>query len=488
VDRERAELHLRRLAEDTLRRAAEGQGKPPYGLTSLSMAAREPDGTRVAQVTQALVAVGAVSAGTAEAITADLELALAVRRPGSQSRFEVLSSAAIRRRLAGLMRPAIGPAGRIPPGPAPARTVAAVAAPDHRIAPVGMMIPVSVDGCRGELYLLAYLQTASHARFAMIGWLRDQEQPGQRPTERAIRQLTVTDGKGTQYRIGYTGTSGGTECAGDLRLEPGPAADVDWLDVSAGDCIRRVPLTPPAPAARLTPVTRTAGEQHLHSVAARILAVALFPNDRTATSSHRFKPTLPAYLAAGLGDIIAGLQAAAVLSPLSPVPGQLATLCDSLGLTGHGITAPPARELPGTWLSMLSQYLRRKPQPVPTAAAGAGAAVTFPPVDGITLSVVGLHNGEDGTVLHIDADVPAELLVQAGLGLNDAHDILPPLWLRDDGGRWHTMRRAISLTSRPGGLAALLQVVPPLPRTATVEIVVSGTTAEASVVLPLRWR
>src|SRR4029077_8263932 len=121
--------------------------------------------------------------------------------------------------------------------------------------------------------------------------------------------------------------------------------------------------------------------------------------------------------------------------------------------------------------SMLSQYLRRKPQPVPTAAAGAGAAVTFPPVDGITLAVLGLHHGDDGTVLHTDADVPAELLVQAAHGLNDAHDILPPLWLRDDGGRWHTLRRAISLTNRPGGLAALLQIVPPLPRTATVEIV-----------------
>jgi hypothetical protein len=64
-------------------------------------------------------------------------------------------------------------------------------------------------------------------------------------------------------------------------------------------------------------------------------------------------PGPPATAADGLGDVIAALRAAGALSPLSPVPGQLAALCARLHLTGHGITAPPARNLPGPWLSML---------------------------------------------------------------------------------------------------------------------------------------
>jgi hypothetical protein len=46
-------------------------------------------------------------------------------------------------------------------------------------------------------------------------------------------------------------------------------------------------------------------------------------------------------------------------APLSPVPGQLATLCARLNLNGHGITTLPARDLPEPWLSVLTQYQHR---------------------------------------------------------------------------------------------------------------------------------
>ena len=66
-----------------------------------------------------------------------------------------------------------------------------------------------------------------------------------------------------------------------------------------------------------------------------------------------------ACVADGLGDAIAALQACSAMSALSPVPGQLAALCASLDVTGHGITA---RQLPEPWLSMLAHYHRRQPE------------------------------------------------------------------------------------------------------------------------------
>ena len=76
MDRERAEAYLRQLAEAELRRAR----------TLPAARIRRPQNTaRLALVAQALVAVGAVDAGTADQIRAGLELAVAVRQPGQEN-------------------------------------------------------------------------------------------------------------------------------------------------------------------------------------------------------------------------------------------------------------------------------------------------------------------------------------------------------------------------------------------------------------------
>ena len=98
MDRERAESHLRQLAEAELRRA---RTWPAAGVP------RRRDDARLALVAQALVAVGAVDAGTAGQIRADFEAAMAVRqlgllnqaRPGQRGR-----SPEAQGRLARLMR------------------------------------------------------------------------------------------------------------------------------------------------------------------------------------------------------------------------------------------------------------------------------------------------------------------------------------------------------------------------------------------------
>ena len=73
MDRGRAEAHLRQLAEAELRRAR---------TLPAALFRQRRDTARLALVAQALLAVGAVDAGTADQIRAGLELAVAVRQPG----------------------------------------------------------------------------------------------------------------------------------------------------------------------------------------------------------------------------------------------------------------------------------------------------------------------------------------------------------------------------------------------------------------------
>jgi hypothetical protein len=95
MDRERAETHLRQLAEAELRRA-----------TAPGAAGRRHAG-RLPLVAQALIAVGAVDVGTADQIHADLDLALAARYQ---------AAGATPQQLAGLIgvRPPVPPPRRSP--------------------------------------------------------------------------------------------------------------------------------------------------------------------------------------------------------------------------------------------------------------------------------------------------------------------------------------------------------------------------------------
>ncbi len=87
------------------------------------------------------------------------------------------------------------------------------------------------------------------------------------------------------------------------------------------------------------------GEYLLHTIAARLLAAAWSGPLDTPPVSGLTSGALTR-LADGLGDIIAALQACGAVSPLSPVPGQLATVCAELNVDGPGITAHPPTTYP----------------------------------------------------------------------------------------------------------------------------------------------
>ncbi len=476
MDRIRAETYLRQVAEAELRRAMNQPAQPALiegrpGAGRLGMRSMRMD-----RVAHALISVGAVERSVAEAVDDDFGIALAVR-PSDQSPLATERAATLRPRIARMrrVRTSVLRISPTPPGTPLGSPGGRVL---HRIASAGTMLPVlSADDERGELHLLAYSHTGADARLTAIGRSRGHAfHPGIFRLER----LTATDDRGNSYGFFFNGESDGSEWVGELTLRPEPPPDIRWLDVESGHTTRRIDLDlQPAPSdVTLTRDTHTPGEHYLHGIAAQILASLYTDPDGLSRQAIEFRPILPEHVTHGIGDIVAALLAAGVLSPLSPVPGQLVTLCESLSIADHDIAASPVRDLPKPWLSMLAHIRRRKPRAAPPAEGCAGAALALPELDGIRLRILGLHSGAAGTVLHVRA---------TGVRSDDRDAALPLMWIRDESGRWHTTRKNPSGLEHSGELSARLDVVPPLGRGSTIELLVAGWSAQVRATLPLRW-
>jgi hypothetical protein len=225
-----------------------------------------------------------------------------------------------------------------------------------------------------------------------------------------------------------------------------------------------------------------AGEHLLTQVAERLLYdLRLCQNGLQAEPPGRF-----GNLATGLGDVVAALEAAEVLAPDSPLPGRLATLCANMGIDDLELAARPARDLPEHWLSLLAHYLRRKPDTVPARdGAAASLAAPLPELDGIRLALLGLHNAESTTFLHVLAGgLPPPGVRHGPFGVKT---FPVSVWIRDDGGRWHLAW--LDGLHRLGGEDILrLRLTPPLTRaTAWIEVLAAGRSAQVRAKVPLRW-
>jgi hypothetical protein len=288
-----------------------------------------------------------------------------------------------------------------------------------------------------------------------------------------------------------------------IRLSPAPPETIRWLDVAApyrqavrvdlsgGDGgagsppIRGVTGgSPPGGKLSVSDTKLSPGEHLLVMLAERLLTgTPEFPLRGLLAAP----PTSPRQVVAGgFGVIIAALEAAGVLSPLSPVPARLATLCASLDLTGHGIAASPTLDLPEPWLSLLAHYQRRKPEPAQMHEGYVALAASLPELDGIRVNLLGLQHTQGGSVLHalVQGRIPEPRPGPLDIDLNFPLS----LWLRDRGGRWHAARPDRCHQAGPER-AIRLRLVPPLTRPADwVEVLAGGRSAEVRATLPLRWR
>jgi hypothetical protein len=477
MNRERAETHLRLLAEAELRRAATWPADG--GLLE------ECHSARLELVAQALHAVRAFDMGAANEIQAELALALGVRQPGQRpGGLAPNAEANLNRLTLGLPRPSAG--HHRPPRPhAP-----------WRVMPVGQVIRTRAGDVQGELHLLAYAQTAAGARFTAVGY-RDPGQVPERhrppPGVLLAHQITAVDDQGTSYQFSASLGPVHAEWSGVLDLRPDPPHEIRWLDLSTapGQPATRIDLNSrqarqarPAPQEiTVTPAAVSSGELLLTGIATGFLALASPEQVPLHPSAARPGPLSQA--ADGLADIIATMHAAAELSPSSRLPGQLAGLCARLGISGHGIAAPPTADLPEPWLSLLTYCHRGEPARAPVPG-WAVTAIELPELDGARVTVLGLHNGEHGQFLHLLASgITPEYTWPYGTIANR----MPVVWLRDRNDRWHIARPARSAPWRDTDDFLLwLRVVPPLDHgTPWIDVVAAGPSAEVRARLPLSW-
>jgi hypothetical protein len=465
VDSERAETHLRRVAEAELRRACAAQEGAVHSLDQLMEARKRSPSSRVTQVARALTSVRALDPDVATTIRDEFAFALALRQHRAPNPGDIMRSPGLRRAFADQPQPGAG------------RAVAAGTG-ELLAVPIGMMLPVTSELGHGEIYLLAYCHTGSTARITVVAHLRGDVWGGVPEGVFGLDSASATDDKGRSYQVSISGADPDQEgWTGDLTLKPEPPADVRWLDIPVGDGdVHRIPLEPeqPLPEVEFTPHAHSPGEHFLHGIAAEIFGGLPVLTHKLRGRAPEFRPVLANHLADGLGDMVAALQSAGALSPLSHVPAQLVTLCESLGITNHGIAAQPTLDLPAPWLSLLTHYHRRKPETVLPGYGISGAAALLPDIDGVRLAVLGLHNGSNGSIMHVHVTGPEA--------------DLPLVWIRDESGRWHTTRWGFRNRLSEEEMMIRLQIFPPLPRTASVEILAAGRLAQARTELRLEWR
>ena len=361
-----------------------------------------------------------------------------------------------------------------------------------RFVPVGLTIPFREGAVSGDLCLMSFAHTGSGARFIAAWGIRTQspehrlsllQHPGLVP----FGLFTVNDDRGARYDLDGTPT-GDPDWTSEISLRPTPPRDIRWLDVAApGRAAARIdlssgPETPAGDEPQVSEAKLSPGEHLLVMMAEQLLTtVPDFPRSRWRQATAA---PLRA-MACGLGGIVAALEAADVLSPLSPVPARLAALCASLDISGHGIAAVPAPDLPEPWLSLLAHYQRRKPDLTPAGEGCAAMAATLPELDGIRLTLLGLQLAEGYSFLHVLARGQMREHPRGPLDVDLAFPL--SVWLRDSGGRWHAARPdRRHLTGRE--CTFRLQLVPPLTRpTAWIEVLAGGQSAEVRTRLPLRW-
>jgi hypothetical protein len=356
---------------------------------------------------------------------------------------------------------------------------------------VGKVLRVRSDGADEDIYLLTYVAAGGRAWLRVAA--RTSESPvsrlhappagrggpgarGARPSTFAGRGLSAVGSDGQRYTLGFSG-GGGTWYLGRLTLSPTPPPGLDWLDITGGGQTVRADLTARTPevTALVTHVAANRAETYLLLRAENLL-------------SH---PALAAAEAAGMASVVPALRAVGALSEVSPVPGQIAALCQRLGADGHAIAVPG--ELPDRWAALggpaappqgVKGGLRKPPfggskgaEP-PGKHCAAHLAGVLPSVDGVTITLAGLitRAGQGTTLFGAMRPRPDPDIRVGG----------PSLWLTGDDG-WHTV--SVSGWSTHGdGYTFQADVVPPLtPAVTEVEVRVTSPGTEARATLPLTW-
>jgi hypothetical protein len=355
------------------------------------------------------------------------------------------------------------------------------------ITPIGRRIRVAHERVPSELHLMNLVRSpggmvitaAIRVRWPPDGSCADLEIAGAGPQLLPYDQLRAADDRGTGYRVVLSGEGGERTWQGAIYLPGALPPQARWLDLIADGTQRlvRIELNPAdlQPAAAEPAPAVPPGERVLAGVAERILASAW--DDDGPTVDPR------------LDEAIRVLTAVGALAADSPTPGRLAALCERLRVAGPCVSAPPAADLPARWAQVLPG---EPPGPGPEWFAPAGPAVAD--LEGARFVVAGLATAAGQSFLHVVATGMAPQPIHGpDTGLSRwVRDGGLSWWVRDGDGHWHLAMvsdpHALAPSAAMGFEAAAfrLRLAPPLrARPDHLEVVVTGRTARARVVVPV---
>jgi hypothetical protein len=481
VSDERAETYLRLRAEVELRQAADqlrgldaavrpdDRGDP--GMAPFATA--EGAQWKVIRAGRILVAAGALEEDFLARLVADLDGAI-------RARSRIMLNWDRRRGMLHHTMSFTPDSGPAPPsGP---RDWA------MRVVPLGRALRVPSDHgpavlARGPsaLHLMSLVGTGSEAVITAalrMPWPRDRT-AGEGTITRAgprvlpYDQFWAVDEHGTRYAARFESGKGraGT-CPGIVRLSPMPPADVRRLDlVGDGTHLIRLALGSSARGRQAVrwpaePVPIAPGERLLVLEAERILA--------SGDARGPAQGPIP-------GEIITVLTETGAIAPDSPVPGQLAALCRRLGAAGHGITIPPAAQIPAPWASVIAH--RDAPALADGPEVFAPLACVLPDVDGAQFALAGLSTAESESYLHVVGKGMAPLADRFAWNWTPGFS----WWLRDGTGNWHVAAAGEPHTLGDDIQAFRLRLVPPLAAVPdTAEVVVTGPATQVRATVPMR--
>ena len=471
---ERAETYLRLLAEAELGRAGDQlrdldatTGTDGSSDPGMEHATAERALWKVIRAGRILVAAGALDHDYLTGFADDLHAAI-------KARSRLLLNHDRRRGM--LHRTMFAPPGSPPP---PSRPFSWA----MRVTPIGRALQVASGRPPAVLHLMSLVRIGTDAVITVVmrmHWPPDG--PGTYleitragPHHLPYDQLWAVDDQGTRYTVRFEGPGKGgmVSWRGIARLSPVPPRGARRLDL-VGDGTRLIQLPLRTPAARGYPAAPPATEPVAVPPGERLLVLEA---ERILASGDARGPVQGPYP----GEIITVLTEAGAIAAGSPVPGQLAALCRRLGAAGHGITVPPAAEIPAPWASVLA----RRGAPVPAKGPEVFAPLPgiLPDLDGARFALAGLSMTAGESHLHVVSSGMPQLADRF------AHDWTPGFswWLGDGAGNWHVATAGEPSTLGDGTQAFRLRLTPPLAAVPdAAEVVVTGPATRVRARVPVR--
>jgi hypothetical protein len=358
-----------------------------------------------------------------------------------------------------------------------------------QVVPLGAVLRGAGNRGPWTLHLMSLVRTQTQAMITVAlrlhgppdGSSADLEPNGAGPHHLPYDELWAVDDEGNRYTVWLEGGQGETVTwFGVARLSPVPPGHVRRLDLVGDETgLIQLPIGPPVPPGgqATSPATErvaiTPPERLLVLEAERILA--------SGDARGPQEGPIP-------GEIVTVLTETGAIAPGNPLPGQLAALCRRLGADGHGLTVPPAAEIPAPWASVIAH----RHDPAGDTDMSAPLGCLLPAANGAQLALAGLSTTAGESYLHvISSGLP-------WLAWRYQRYWTPDLswWLKGSAGNWHVATAdgvCVPNLGKPSywlddGLQVFwLRLTPPLaPIPGPVEIIMSSTAEQTRATVPVQ--